>query len=163
ARDPDCGRLRELLASGRGWLEALAELRLSPALDRLVYLARWVTPESVPRRFDTCFYVARRPTGQTVRPQAGEVADGRRMPPPPARGRWPVPPPRAGGGGPQARRGRAGEGGRGRGLDRRPDRLGSGRGVPERRRRGVDAGLDVLDLDAPRPHHHPVHAELGQH
>jgi recombination protein RecT len=75
ARDPDCGRLRERLAAGVAWPAALAELSLTPALDRLVFLARWITPEAVARRFDTRFYIARRPSGQTIHPQAGEVAD----------------------------------------------------------------------------------------
>lgn len=75
ARDRECGRLRELLAAGRGWPAAMAELRLTPADDRLTFLARWITPEILARRFDTRFYLARRPAGQTVHPQAGEVDD----------------------------------------------------------------------------------------
>ncbi len=75
ASDRECLRLRGLLADGRGWPHALSELGLTLAMDRLVFLARWITPEVVSRRFDTRFYVARRPTGQTVHPQPGEVMD----------------------------------------------------------------------------------------
>jgi 8-oxo-dGTP pyrophosphatase MutT (NUDIX family) len=77
ARDRECGRLRERLAAGVAWTAALRELELTPALDRLVFLARWITPEVVARRFDTRFYLARRPPGQTVHPQPGEVVDWR--------------------------------------------------------------------------------------
>jgi 8-oxo-dGTP pyrophosphatase MutT (NUDIX family) len=40
-----------------------ANLRL--AVSRLHPFARWITPVSMPRRFDTWFYVARFPAGQT--------------------------------------------------------------------------------------------------
>lgn len=75
ARDADAGRLRALLAAGLSWPAALAAVGLSPATDRLAFLARWITPEAVRRRFDTHFFVCRLPAGQTEHPQAGEVAD----------------------------------------------------------------------------------------
>lgn len=74
ARDPDCGRLRSELERGARWTEALAALGLTPALDRLVFLARWITPRPIRRRFDTRFFVCRLPAGQTEHPQPGEVA-----------------------------------------------------------------------------------------
>jgi 8-oxo-dGTP pyrophosphatase MutT (NUDIX family) len=75
ARDGECRSLRALLADGTGWSEALSGLGLAPALDRLTFLARWITPEAVARRFDTRFYLSRRPAGQTVHPQPDEVSD----------------------------------------------------------------------------------------
>jgi recombination protein RecT len=75
ARDRECQRLRERSAGGESWAAALRSLELTLALDRLAFLARWITPEAVARRFDTRFYVARRPPGQTVHPQPGEVAE----------------------------------------------------------------------------------------
>jgi recombination protein RecT len=75
ARNRDCLALRELLESGARWPAALARLELRPALDRLAFLTRWITPEPLRRRFDARFYVCRLPAGQVEQPQAGEVAD----------------------------------------------------------------------------------------
>ncbi len=75
ARDRDGERLRERLEAGAGFGGALRDLGLTPALGRLVFLARWITPAALRRRFDTWFYVARLPPGQTVRPLPGEVAE----------------------------------------------------------------------------------------
>ena len=43
------------------------------ALDELHYLARWVTPNSRPRRFDTRFYVSAMPTDQVAIADSREV------------------------------------------------------------------------------------------
>jgi 8-oxo-dGTP pyrophosphatase MutT (NUDIX family) len=74
-RDRECDELRRLLGDGCPWPRALRELELTPAGDRLAFLCRWITPEAVIRRYDTRFYLARRPAGQTVRPHPGEVVD----------------------------------------------------------------------------------------
>lgn len=43
----------------------------------LVAFSRWITPESQPHRFDTRFFVARAPAGQTARADGIETHDGR--------------------------------------------------------------------------------------
>lgn len=77
ARDADCARVREALAGGLSFTAALTAAGLEPAFDRLVLFERWITPAHLSRRFDARFYFARMPSGQTVRPQEGEVTDWR--------------------------------------------------------------------------------------
>jgi 8-oxo-dGTP pyrophosphatase MutT (NUDIX family) len=73
AREADCDHVRDIIGGGKTFGEALRELRLEPALDRLVLLARWVTPAQLRRRYDARFFLAQLPPGQVVRPQDGEV------------------------------------------------------------------------------------------
>ena len=77
ARDPECSQLRIQLAAGVPFPAALESGGLIPAFDRLALLTRWITPAALKRRFDTHFYMARLPPGQTVHPQAGEVVGWR--------------------------------------------------------------------------------------
>jgi 8-oxo-dGTP pyrophosphatase MutT (NUDIX family) len=71
----DCTNVRELVAGGNTFGKALRSCKLEPALDRLVMLARWVTPATLSRRYDARFYLARLPAGQTVHSQPDEVID----------------------------------------------------------------------------------------
>lgn len=81
ARDADCESLRAELAGGLTFWQAIAACSLEPAFDRLAFCTRWITPEPLPRRYDTYFYLARRPPAQTVHPQPGEVVEWRWMDP----------------------------------------------------------------------------------
>lgn len=47
---------------------ALGQAHLAPAVDEIVFCAHWVTPEGLPKRFDTRFFVAALPTGQEPSP-----------------------------------------------------------------------------------------------
>jgi 8-oxo-dGTP pyrophosphatase MutT (NUDIX family) len=62
--------LRPRVFAGEPLAPLLAAAGLRPALDRLFYFARWITPINNPRRWDTRFLVARVPAGQEA------VADG---------------------------------------------------------------------------------------
>lgn len=74
-RESDSEKVRRLIESGKTFGEALRGLGLEPAFDRLVLLARWVTPAQLRRRYDARFFLAQLPANQLVRPQAGEVTD----------------------------------------------------------------------------------------
>jgi 8-oxo-dGTP pyrophosphatase MutT (NUDIX family) len=60
-------------SSGEAFAEVIeaAGLRLRPGA--LAYFARWVTPESLPKRYDTRFYAAAMPAGQEAVAAPGEV------------------------------------------------------------------------------------------
>ncbi|HET7467673.1 MAG TPA: NUDIX hydrolase [Candidatus Dormibacteraeota bacterium] len=75
AKESDCVLVRARIAQGDTFTAALAACGLTPAFDRLVPLARWVTPAVLSRRYDARFYLARMPAGQSVLPQEGEVVD----------------------------------------------------------------------------------------
>jgi 8-oxo-dGTP pyrophosphatase MutT (NUDIX family) len=62
--------LRARAFAGEPLAPLLAAAGLRPALDRLFYFARWITPIANPRRWDTRFLVGRVPRGQEA------VADG---------------------------------------------------------------------------------------
>jgi endoribonuclease LACTB2 len=74
----DLSELRVELLDGRLAFADLAErldLRLRP--DRLVPIARWVTPAAYPRRFDARFFAAELPAGANPTFIGDEVADHR--------------------------------------------------------------------------------------
>jgi len=67
---PELAALRARVAAGERFAGVLASAGLVPATDALFYFARWITPVTNPRRWDTRFLVARLPAGQEP------VADG---------------------------------------------------------------------------------------
>ena len=56
---------RELLAGRISFADIIRREHLHLTFDQLAYFAHWVTPEIETRRFDTRFFVARAPEGQT--------------------------------------------------------------------------------------------------
>jgi recombination protein RecT len=67
---PEITALRPRVLAGEPFARALARVGLVPATEYLFYLARFITPVTNPRRWDTRFLVARLPAGQEP------VADG---------------------------------------------------------------------------------------
>ncbi len=67
---------RKLLAGELSWGEVLQAQNLSIASDRLVYFSHWLTPPSVPRRFDTRFFLAALPEGQVALADTSETISG---------------------------------------------------------------------------------------
>jgi 8-oxo-dGTP pyrophosphatase MutT (NUDIX family) len=59
------GRHRAAVAERKTrFLDVLAENGMVLALDELVPYARWITPETMPKRYDTWFFLAAAPLGQ---------------------------------------------------------------------------------------------------
>lgn len=68
--------LRATVERGRPFCEAARELGARFSLDDFVYYAHWITPEAIPQRFDTRFFLARMPDGQEATPSRFEMAEG---------------------------------------------------------------------------------------
>ncbi|MFX8786186.1 NUDIX hydrolase, partial [Acinetobacter baumannii] len=67
---------RKLLDRGDITMRAfLAAEGLELALDRLVPFAHWVTPNVMPKRFDTHFFAAAAPADQIARHDGSESVD----------------------------------------------------------------------------------------
>ncbi len=84
--DPDrARRLAEarlaLNAGERTFADLLRAEDLLLEAGELAYLAHWVTPVGPPRRFDTRFFVAAAPRGQTAGHDEGETVDSRWLTP----------------------------------------------------------------------------------
>jgi len=73
ARASDCDAVRARVERRETFAGALSCSGLEPAFDRLVLMARWVTPSVLSRRYDARFYLARMPSSQKIVPQEGEV------------------------------------------------------------------------------------------
>ena len=58
------------------WHGLLQENTLTVAVDRLVYFSHWITPPSVPRRFDTRFFLAALPVGEVAIADTEETIAG---------------------------------------------------------------------------------------
>ena len=68
--------LRDAINRGEAsFLKAIADAKLVLALDALVYFAHWITPERLPKRFDTHFYMAAAPAGQHALCDGGEAVE----------------------------------------------------------------------------------------
>ncbi len=75
----ECGVLLTTPASasksGATFYARLNAEKLEPALDALTLFAHWITPTNLPKRFDTRFYIAEAPLGQTAAHDGGEAVD----------------------------------------------------------------------------------------
>lgn len=75
-RERFAGYRKRLNARDAGVFEAMCEDEsLTLGTDSLAYVAHWVTPKVVPRRYDTRFFVARAPADQHAIHDGGEAVE----------------------------------------------------------------------------------------
>lgn len=65
----------QLEAGARTLADVYREHRLRVPLDELAYVARWITPEPSPRRYDARFFAAAMPEGQQAGADGWEAVD----------------------------------------------------------------------------------------
>lgn len=68
-------RRQALISGSETWRDVLECAGLTVAIDRMAYVAHWVTPEVEERRYDTRFFAIAVPDGQLPRHVGGEAAD----------------------------------------------------------------------------------------
>lgn len=66
-----------LLSGDTNVAEICRECNLSLDVDALQYISHWITPEGMPKRFDTRFFVARAPENQQATHDGNELIDSR--------------------------------------------------------------------------------------
>lgn len=72
----DVFAIRDEVAAGKAsFLDAIAAAKLVLALDALTFYAHWITPEGLPKRFDTRFYIAEAPEAQEALCDGSETVD----------------------------------------------------------------------------------------
>ncbi len=69
----------ELLADGSTWPAMLERGDIRPAFDRLCYISEWITPDSLPKRYATRFFIAIAGDDQEAIPCGGELTECRWM------------------------------------------------------------------------------------
>ena len=76
AVDEDLMQVRSALNEGRlNWAEWVMESRLLLNCGQLHYFSHWVTPESLPKRYSTRFFLAVSPHGQLAEHCGGELTE----------------------------------------------------------------------------------------
>lgn len=68
-----------LNAGSLGWDDFVQQNRLLIPCDRLHYFSFWITPEDLPKRYSTRFFIAAMPEGQHAVHCGGELTDSRWM------------------------------------------------------------------------------------
>jgi 8-oxo-dGTP pyrophosphatase MutT (NUDIX family) len=76
ARAQLAGCRQRVLTEAGSFRSIIEDEGLQLALDSLVVCAHWVTPARLSRRFDTLFFAARMPAGQTASHDNGETVEG---------------------------------------------------------------------------------------
>ena len=79
---------RDLLAEKRSFAQVLADLGVELDPSALSFAGRWLTPPFIRTRFDTRFYLAAVPAGQTAEVWPGELTRGEWITPADALDRW---------------------------------------------------------------------------
>ncbi len=72
----DLARARsDLIAGRRSFLEIVRDWNVRLLADRLVFCARWITPEALPRRYDARFFLEEAPPEVEVSAERGELVE----------------------------------------------------------------------------------------
>lgn len=76
--DEDLGEVRDGLNDGsESWAQFVSRNELELQCDQLHYISHWITPQVMPKRYSTRFFLAEIPEGQAAAHCGGELTDSR--------------------------------------------------------------------------------------